>query len=106
MDDDEIRDPQLLVLIEQSHDAQRLIVTWRKASVDYGELLTDSPKRLTAADPFTVEWSRVSGVDVDDVARLAPVLFENGLLFEEGGVHDTVDAYVRKRGRSIVGARG
>jgi hypothetical protein len=106
-DDTEIRDPQLLVLIEQSLDAQRLIVTWRKAHFDYGELLMETaPKHLSSEDSFTEQWSRISGVDRDDIAKLAPVLFENGILFEDGGVHETADGFVRKRGRSIVGAKG
>lgn len=106
MTDDDISQPQLLILIEHSHDAQRLIVTWRKAHFDYGELLDGvSAKKLTDTEPFVVEWERISGVDRADIAKLAPVLFENGILLEDGGVHETADAFVTKRGRTIVGNR-
>lgn len=100
---DDTRNVELLVLIEESGSAQRMIVTWPKVHFDYREEMTvDYPGDLKSDDPFTARWSRICDVDIDDIERLAPVLFENGLLGEDGTIMDTVKAFMVKRGLEIV----
>ena len=86
-----------LVLLEGDLLAQRLVVTWGKVWLEYGELLQGLPAALTSEDDFAKAWARLSGVDVDDIERLAPVLFENGLLYEDGAASDTAMGYVKSR---------
>lgn len=74
---------EILVLVEEDKRAQRLCVTWPKAWERWGssveaEMEVDM-SLLDEEHAFTLKWSSISGVDRDDVARLAPVLFANEL---------------------------
>lgn len=104
MDEADIR-TELLVLIEQSIPAQRLIVTWPKAYLEFGESLDVDPADLTSDHAFSERWGRISDVDIDDVARLAPMLFENGLLWRTGETSPTAHAFVLARGAGMVRAK-
>lgn len=86
-----------LVLIENDLLSQRLIVTWEKAYLEYGQLLSGSPADLSSDDDFAAAWGRIANVDIDDIERRAPVLFENGLLLANGVVSETALGYVQNR---------
>ena len=104
MDDINVGDvkPELLVLIEEDVAPLKLIVTWPKAHFDYGMEDALDFQHLPADHEFAQEWARISGVDVDEVEKWAPVLFENGLLFTDGQVSKTAQGYCMTRGASIL----
>lgn len=102
MSDQEMK-PELLVLLDGRIDAERLVVTWPKAHFDYGELMGDKkPSSLEADDPFTIAWARICGLDREDVASLAPMLFENGILLESGEIDPVAHGYLQARGVAIL----
>lgn len=103
MDDRPDVKPELLVLVEDCLPPLKMIVTWPKAHFDYGAALVEKrPGDLEADDAFSMAWARIAGIDVDEVEKWSPVLFENGLLFEAGTVSDTAEGYVKSRGLVIL----
>jgi hypothetical protein len=95
--------PELLVLIEDATEPLKMIVTWPKVHFDYG--MGDESfdlRNLASDDMLSVEWARIAGVDVDEIEKWAPVLFENGLLFTDGQVSQTATGYCLTRGASIL----
>lgn len=95
--------PDLLILIEDALEPLKMIVTWPKTQFDHHDLLEDSDlNHLQAESSFAIEWARIAGVDIDDVERWAPVLFENGLLFPDGGVASTARGYCLTRGMAVL----
>lgn len=96
---------KLLVLIEDGIEPLKLIITWPKVWFDYRDLLEGVDiRRLHAGLEFTEEWARVSGVDIDLIEKWAPVLFENGLILDEGTVSSIAAAYCRYRGLTVLGS--
>lgn len=92
--------PELLVLIEDRPEAQRLIVTWERAWEEFRERgfsgSTIRPE-FKMTDPFVEAWSSISDVDVQDIETLCPVLFVNDILGPEGAVESWVVDFVRAR---------
>jgi len=84
---------EALVLLEGDLEAQRLVATW--ANVQTDDDLSKTYDR----------WSEMSGVDIDDVQRLAPVLFQNGILGPEGFAEERALQFIRARVASRIGAR-
>lgn len=74
-----------LILLEGHPDVQKLIVTWPVVGV---RVYPSEDERFDA-------WMRVSGVDISDISRLEPILFENGLLGPEGYVDSDVLLYIK-----------
>ena len=100
--------PQLLVLVENRPEAQRLIVTWQKA----WDLYSDQPYSGTAVnpefkeiDPFTERWAAISDVDPIDIEQLCPVLFVNEILWAEGGVDEMALRGVKGRMLEMIGLK-
>lgn len=96
---DDLR-PELLVLIEDRPEAQRLVVTWEKAWELYSTREysgSEVQPEFKQDDPFTAAWSQISGVDIADIEELTPVLFVNGLLLPEGGIYGPVLMWIRRR---------
>lgn len=92
--------PELLVLLEDRPEAQRLLVTWKKAWQLYsgrGFTGTVVMPELKEDDEFTRAWSKISTVDPLDIEQLCPVLFVNELLLPEGDVDPVAYAWVRSR---------
>jgi len=84
---------EVLVLLEADLDAQRLVVTWPKAGADWGSPeLEGIPANLPVDD-----WAQISGVDQEDVVRLAPMLIENDIIGPMGTVDSTARSYIRAR---------
>ena len=79
-------EPEALILIEDELDAQKLIVTWGVV----GPLADD-------ASEVREVWSETSGVDVEDIERLEPILFRNGILGPGGWVDVEALRYLRAR---------
>lgn len=95
--------PELLVLLDGRIDAERLVVTWPKVHFDYGDYIAGkNPSDLQADDPFTIAWGRIAGLDREDVAALAPMLFENGILRDSGDIDPVARAYLQARGVAIL----
>ena len=101
---------EVIVLIEDKPDAQRLIVTWQRVCEDYdaalqeraaaGQLPIVLEEGDVWVDPMEMvreHWSRISGVDITDIPRLEPMLFENGLISHDGSVDELVLGWIRRR---------
>jgi len=88
-----------LVLIIDSPESQRLVATWETAHERYHHLLPDVPPLMWAdgAPRFIDAWATMARVDVDDLASLIPVLFENDILLPEGEVAEEALNFVRVR---------
>lgn len=110
-------DPALLVLIDGDRDALRLIAAWPVA----GRPVDDVAALVRDADAFAAaiasgasaefepgsppaRWVRASGVDVERMVHLVPLLFENGMLGPNGTVEDSVHKLVQAAG--VRGLRG
>jgi hypothetical protein len=70
---------EALVLIADDPEAQRLVVTWPRVGLETPEL----PGR---AWPVVARWAEASGVDEDDVARIAAMLWGAAIIGPYGHV--------------------
>lgn len=79
-----------LVFLVGDLPAQRLVSAWPDVIVADDEAETYE------------RWSEISGVDIDDVLKLAPVLFRNGLVGPDGYVEPLAVQYIANTiGRSM-----
>lgn len=85
-------DATVLVLLNDDPLAQRLVVTWPNLPTATQQLIADGHDEEvgTAQD----QWAAISGVDIDDLRRKLPLLFENHLIGRDGSVDDMVKTYI------------
>lgn len=83
---------EALVLIEDDRDAQRMCVTWERIGDRYGRAGSEEEKA-----EVRLLWSELSGVDIEDIERLIPMLFGNNILGAGGIVDGEVLMFIRNR---------
>lgn len=80
---------EALVLIEDDKEAQKLVVTWPSV-------------HAASDDAIDAEWARISGVDIDDLERIAPVLFQNEILGPAGFVDEDAIRFIKSQIAAIL----
>lgn len=90
---------ETLVLVMHDHDAQCLIATWPRIGPSYAaaadELTeTGDDAALTAVRQ---RWAAISGVYVEDIPNLEPILFENDLCGPMGVVDPAVLNWIARK---------
>lgn len=78
---------EAVVLLEGDLDAQRLVVTWAQVANQYEQ----------DPDAARERWASISGVYVEDVQRLEPMLFGNDIIASGGMVDDNAMMFIRGR---------
>lgn len=87
-----------LVLLDDNPDAVKLVATWPVAGE--GVTLKDASDD---ADEFGIartaldHWSRVSGVDEDDLTRILPMLVFNQIIGNGGHIDDHAKSYINAK---------
>ena len=88
---------EVLLLLDGNEDACKLVATWPTV----GPRFAEDPQAMTEEDRVAYdqrvneEWERISGVHIDDIERLVPVLFENEMLGPGGFVDEKAEGFVR-----------
>lgn len=92
-----------LLLLEHDDDAKRLIVTWPHLLVAADARISIFSDDEPNAAELLGEWAGISGVDLDDIAKIVPMLVRLSFVNPDGSIPAEVRGFIAAEVRKFIG---